>query len=135
MIAIHKSSWGFSPDWIEYCERNRIPFKIVNCYDSDIVMQLSDCHLLLWHHHHTDAKDVLFAKGLLFALQQSGKKVFPDFNTGWHFDDKVGQKYLLEALQIPSPKSWVFYSRKETLHFVQNVQYPLVFKLERGGRF
>ena len=26
-----------------------------------------------------------------------GIKVFPDSNTAWHFDDKVGQKYLLEA--------------------------------------
>jgi len=131
-IAIHKSVWGFSQDWIEYCERKGVPYKIVNCYDSNIVEQLKDCNVLLWHHHHTSAKDVLFAKQLLFAFQQAGMKVFPDFNTGWHFDDKVGQKYLLEAIEAPIPKSWVFYDRDEAMNWAKKTHFPKVFKL-RGG--
>lgn len=131
-IAIHKSSWGFSGEWIQYCEKNNIPYKIVRCYDTDIIEQLEDCDILLWHHHHSDAKDVLFAKGLLFALEQSGKKVFPDFNSGWHFDDKVGQKYLLEAINAPVAKSWVFYEKKEALDWIETTSFPKVFKL-RGG--
>lgn len=131
-IGIHKSTWGFSTEWINYCEKANIPYKIVNCYDTDIVEQLSDCDLLMWHHHHSDAKDVLFAKGLLFALEQAGKKVFPEFNANWHFDDKVGQKYLLEALQAPMAKTWVFYEKKEALKWIEQTAFPKVFKL-RGG--
>jgi len=131
-IAIHKSSWGFSPDWIKYCQNRNIPFKIVNCYSSSIVDELSDCTILMWHHHHSDAKDVLFAKQLLFSLQQAGRKVFPDFNTGWHFDDKVGQKYLLEALCIPIAKSFVFYRRDDAIAWINSASFPKVFKL-RGG--
>ncbi|SHE64286.1 RimK-like ATP-grasp domain-containing protein [Psychroflexus salarius] len=131
-IAIHKSSWGFSPIWINYCKEHNIPHKIVSCYDNDIMTQLEDCDVLLWHHHHTDAKDVLFAKGLLFALEQAGKKVFPEFNANWHFDDKVGQKYLLEAIKAPVAKSYVFYEKKEALTWAKQTTYPKVFKL-RGG--
>lgn len=131
-IAIHKSSWGFSPDWIKYCQENNIPHKIVNCYDSDIVTQLADCDVLLWHHHHILAKDKTFAKGLLFALEQAGKRVFPDFNTGWHFDDKVGQKYLLEAIHAPLVKTDIYYDKKTALNFIENATFPKVFKL-RGG--
>src|SRR6218665_2246348 len=131
-LAIHKSGWGFSPEWIAYCEKNAIPYKIVNCYDSDIIAQLEDCDVLLWHHHHSDAKDVLFANGLLFALEQAGKKVFPEFNSNWHFDDKVGQKYLLEAIAAPMAKTWVFYEKKEALAWVEKTTFPKVFKL-RGG--
>lgn len=131
-IAIHKSTWGFSAEWINYCEKANIPYKIVNCYDTDIVEQLADCDLLMWHHHHSDAKDVLFAKGLLFALEQAGKKVFPEFNSNWHFDDKVGQKYLLEAIDAPMAKTWVFYEKKEALKWIEQTTFPKVFKL-RGG--
>lgn len=131
-IAIHKSAWGFSPEWIKYCERNNIPFKIVNCYSSDIIQQLVDCDVIMWHHHHSDAKDFLFAKGVLFALEQSGKKVFPEFNSGWHFDDKVGQKYLLEAINAPLVKTDVFYEKKDALNYINNTSLPKVFKL-RGG--
>ncbi len=131
-LAIHKSSWGFSPIWINYCQEHNIPHKIVSCYDTDIMAQLEDCDVLLWHHHHTDAKDVLFAKGLLFALEQAGKKVFPEFNANWHFDDKVGQKYLLEAIKAPMAKSYVFYEKKEALAWSKQTTFPKVFKL-RGG--
>lgn len=131
-IAIHKSTWGFSKDWIAYCERNNIDYKIVNCYDSDIITQIEDCDVLMWHHHHTEARDALFAQRLLFAVQQSGKKVFPDFNTGWHFDDKVGQKYLLEAIAAPLAPSWVFYEKEMALQWIKRTTFPKVFKL-RGG--
>lgn len=131
-IAIHKSSWGFSQDWIAYCERKGIDYKVVNCYDSDIIDQLADCDSLMWHHHHTGAKDALFAKQLLFALQQAGKKVFPDFNSAWHFDDKLGQKYLLEAISAPMAPTWVFYEKQQALDWIKTTSFPKVFKL-RGG--
>lgn len=118
-IAIHKSSWGFSQDWIAYCQKKNIGYKVVNCYDSDIIDQLADCDALMWHHHHTIAKDALFAKQLLFSLQQAGKKVFPDFNTAWHFDDKLGQKYLLEAVGAPMASTWVFYEEQKALEWIQ----------------
>ena len=40
------------------------------------------------------------AKKLLAALEDAGKLVFPNHNTGWHFDDKVAQKYIFESLDI-----------------------------------
>lgn len=130
-IAIHKSG-GFSDRWIEYCEKNHIDYKLVNAYDTDIIRQLEDCEAFMWHHYHANYKDALFAKQLLFSLQQAGKKVFPDFNTGWHFDDKVGQKYLFEALGVPLVPSYVFYTRKEAFDWIEKTDFPKVFKL-RGG--
>ena len=86
----HRNSVGFfSERWIEYCEKNNISYKLVNAYSNDIVEQLSDCDAFMWHHSNYDYRDALFANKLLFSLQQSGKKVFPNFNTTWHFDDKV----------------------------------------------
>lgn len=131
-IAIHNRPGSFSGRWIEYCQRNNIPYKLVNCYQSDIVSQLANCDALMWHHHHADYKDVLFAKQLLFSLEQTGKKVFPDFNTCWHFDDKVGQKYLLESIGAPLVPTSVFYDKEEALTWAEKTEYPKVFKL-RGG--
>lgn len=132
-LAIHKSNWGFSPDWIRYCQERNIPHKIVNCYDSDIIKQIEDCEVLLWHHHHSLAKDKTFAKELLFALEQSGKKVFPEFHSGWHFDDKVAQKYLLEAVHAPYVSTDVFYNKNSALAYIENSIFPKVFKLKGGA--
>ena len=131
-IAFHIGSSDFNPRWIKYCIANNIPFKEVNCYDGDIIEQLSDCDILMWQHHQSHPKDILFAKQLLFALEQTGKIVFPDFNTAWHFDDKVGQKYLLEAVNGYLAPSWVFYEKDKALSWAKETSYPKVFKL-RGG--
>lgn len=132
-IGIHKTKGSFSERWVKYCDKNNIAYKIVNPYDSDIVIQLKDCDAFMWHHHHGDYKDVLFAKSLLISLQQKGLKVFPDFNTTWHFDDKVAQKYLLEAIDAPLVPSYVFYTKKDALKWIANVSFPKVFKLKGGA--
>ena len=130
-IAIHNSK-GFAERWIAYCDENKIVYKIVNAYDSNIISQLKDCDALMWHFHHASSKDVLFANKLLYSLQSCGKIVFPDFNTMWHFDDKVGQKYLLENINAPIVPSYVFYSKKDALNWAVKTDFPKVFKL-RGG--
>ena len=131
-IAIHRSDNSFSSRWIAYCDRKGIPYKIVNCYATDIIQQVADCDALMWHHNHMISKDILFAKGLLFALEQSGKVVYPDFKTAWHFDDKVGQKYLLESIAAPLVNSYVFYDKTSALQWIGDTTFPKVFKL-RGG--
>lgn len=132
-IAIHHRKGSFSERWITYCEKNAIDYKIVNAFDSDIIQQVKGCDAFMWHHHHGHFKDVIAAKKILFSLEQAGIKVFPDFNTGWHFDDKVAQKYLLEAIDAPLVPSYVFYDKKEAMTWAQQTSYPKVFKLKGGA--
>ncbi len=132
-IAIHNSKGSFSERWIPYCEKNNIDFKLVNCFDTNIMQQLEDCDALMWHFNHKGARESKFAKQLLFAVQHTGKKVFPDYNTAWHFDDKVAQKYLLEAIDAPLAPAYAFYTKKEALEWASNTDYPKVFKLRNGA--
>lgn len=131
-IGIHQIKGSFSDRWIAYCEKNRISWKPVNCYLSDIIQQLSDCDALMWPFSQNCPKAWLFAKQLIFSVEAAGKKVFPDFNTIWHFDDKLGQKYLLEAIGAPLATTWTFYDKHEALAWAEKSDFPKVFKL-RGG--
>ena len=131
-IAIHHRENSFSNRWIAYCEKEAIPYQLVDCYASDIMEQMQACDVLMWHWHHADPKAVLFARQLTYSLEAAGKKVFPDSNTAWHFDDKVGQKYLLESIGAPMVPSYVFYDKAEALAWTEKTQFPKMFKL-RGG--
>jgi glutathione synthase/RimK-type ligase-like ATP-grasp enzyme len=131
-VAIHYKERDFSSKWINFCKLKEIPFKIVNAYDNDIINQVSDCDAFIWHFNQSNPKDVLFAKQLLFSIQTAGLKVFPDFHTAWHFDDKVGQKYLLESIGAPLVPSYVLYDKNEALEWIEKTTFPKVFKL-RGG--
>ena len=131
-IAIHGQQGSFSDRWITYCNNQSIDYKIVDCYATNIISQLEDCDALMWHHNHGNYKDVLFAKQLIYSLEQGGKKTFPDFKTCWHFDDKVGQKYLFESIGAPLVPSYVFYTKEEATQWINQAIFPKVFKL-RGG--
>ncbi|MBR4267783.1 MAG: hypothetical protein IKQ46_17225 [Bacteroidales bacterium] len=130
-IAICKTE-GFCPRWVDYCKKNNLDYKIVNPYDTDIIKQVEDCDAFMWHHSQANYKDKLFAKELIYSLELAGKRCFPNYNTTWHFDDKVAQKYLLEAIGAPLVPSYVFYTKKEAKAWINNATFPKVFKL-RGG--
>ena len=55
-IAIHERPGSFSDGCIRYCTEKKIPYKLVNCYDSDIINQLNDCDGLMWHWDQNDYK-------------------------------------------------------------------------------
>lgn len=131
-IAIHHKKGSYSDHWIKYCQKSQISYKVVNCYDTNIISEIADCDILMWHHYHSDPKDVVFAKQLLFAVESMGKVVYPDYYSSWHFDDKLGQKYLLESAGLPLVPTYAYFNRKEALQWAANFDFPAVFKL-RGG--
>jgi glutathione synthase/RimK-type ligase-like ATP-grasp enzyme len=133
IIGIHHTKGSFSERWIAYCEYAGISYKLVDCYSTDIIQQLSGCDALMWHFNHKSPKASKFAKQLLSSVPFSGKKVFPDFNTSYHFDDKVAQKYLLEAIGAPLAPANVFYTKAEALEWAKQITYPKVFKLRNGA--
>lgn len=132
-IAIHHRKKGFSENWIEYCDSNNIPYKLVNAYDNNIIHQLSDCDGFIWHWHHGDYRDQLFARQLILALESAGKKVFPNSKTSWHYDDKMGQKYLLEAHNLPLIPTYCFFDRESAMKWLNQAKFPKVFKLRSGA--
>jgi glutathione synthase/RimK-type ligase-like ATP-grasp enzyme len=61
------------------------------------------------------------------------KKCFPNLNTCWHYDDKIKQYYLLKSLGYPIADSWIFYDKKHALEWMEDADYPLIFKLKKGA--
>ncbi len=131
-IAIHKCPGSFSDRWILYCKQNNIKYKIVNCYEPNILSQLSECAGLMWHWTQNDYRAQNFARQFVLSIENKGLKVFPNSKTCWHFDDKVGQKYLLESLNAPLVPTHIFYNKKDAIEWIQKTTFPKIFKL-RGG--
>ena len=132
-LAIHDRKSSFSDRWIPYCDQNAIPYRVVNCLKPDIIDQLVSFNALLWNWNHTDPSEQLIARSLIVAAEMMGLVVFPSTATCWHFDDKIAQKYLLEAIGAPLVPTYVFYNLDEALHWINETSYPKVFKLRKGA--
>jgi glutathione synthase/RimK-type ligase-like ATP-grasp enzyme len=132
-LAIHPCEGSFSGRWIAYCDEHKISYRLVNCLDSDIIAQLVSVDALLWHWHHLDPCAQLMARQVIKATEAMGIAVFPNTTTCWHYDDKVGQKYLLEAVGAPLVPTYVFYDLSEALQWIDGTVFPKVFKLRTGA--
>lgn len=135
-LAIHNSDSSWTIKWIEYCKANNIHVLLVDCYDYNIIQQLIDNAVthLMWHFDHSKPNDILMARNVLFSVKELNIKAFPNFNTCWHFDDKVAQKYILEAIGAKIVPTYPFYDKKTAIEWLKvRAQYPIVVKLRRGA--
>jgi len=107
-VAIHHRQGSFSERWLEYCREHGVNYRTVNCLSSDIIAQLSSANALLWHWHHELASEHSVSRQLIHAVEMMGLVVFPNLETCWHFDDKIAQKYLLEAIGAPLVPTHIF---------------------------
>ncbi len=133
MIGIHQRTGSFSDRWIEYCQQQRIPFKLVNCLRSDIIKQCDGLGALLWHWTLNEARELLLARQIAAAFKETNLVMFPNFETCWHYDDKIAQKYLLEATGAPLISTWVFTDPSQAAEWIAHADWPKVFKLRCGA--
>jgi hypothetical protein len=132
-VAVHRRPGSFSDRWLEYCSGHGVPNKIVDGYRSDIISQLAGTGALLWHWTHGSPQDLLMARHVIMGAEVMGLKVFPNTPTCWHFDDKIAQKYLLEAVGAPLVPTHVFYQLEDAMAWARSTTYPKVFNLRRGA--
>lgn len=131
-IAIAHRTGSFSERWINYCTINHIQYEIIDPKSNTIIQDIKKFDIFLWHWHPAISNEFLYARQLIKSIENLGVQVFPNSDTCWHFDDKVAQKYLLEAINAPLIPTYVFYEKNEAINWLKKTSYPIVFKL-RGG--
>lgn len=136
-IAVHVDPRGpaqsFAPGWIEALGKRGAGAVPLDFRDPDVVRKVRGCRGAMWHWFHT-ADDKQAAPMILGALESGlGLPVFPNLATRWHFDEKVAQHYLLEALDVPRVPTRVFWSREAAMEHLRACRYPVVFKLSVGA--
>jgi hypothetical protein len=136
-VAVQPDDYGprdaSSPIWTRVLTEAGHEVRAVDVRRADILDQVRGCHGFMWRHAHTpEARQI--ARRLLPVLEREmGLAVYPDQRTCWHFDDKIAQRFLLEAAGIPTPRTWVWFDREQAEEFARGAAYPLVLKLWGGA--
>jgi len=122
-----------APRWAAALEARGHEVRQVDVYRADILEQLAGCDGFLWRHIH-DVGMQQIARRLLPVIERELRLcVFPDQATCWHYDDKIAQAFLLRALEIPTPDTWVWFEREDAERFAREAKVPLVMKLSTGA--
>jgi hypothetical protein len=122
-----------SPMWSDILRAAGHEVRLVNVFSSDILTQLRGCDGFMWRHiHHPDNLQV--ARRLLPVLERTLRiPIYPSQSTCWHYDDKIAQHYLFQALDIPAPKTWVWFDKDLALAWAKYADYPIISKLSGGA--
>jgi ribosomal protein S6--L-glutamate ligase len=66
-------------------------------------------------------------------LDTAGKRIFPNYHTYKYTQDKIKQTALFNLLQIPHPRTRVFYGNHQKSKILNHFQFPFVAKIARGS--
>ena len=124
---------SFSRRWAERAGSAGFAIREVDVYQRHLPTQFDGCDgFLWWFAHLPETRES--AQRIVQAVAHGQKiRTFPNWNTVWHFDDKVAQVYLLDAAGIPQPPPpIVFWNQRKALAFARDATYPLVLKLAGG---
>lgn len=136
VIGIHPDRFGeesFSDKWCKFLEARGAEPRVLDLLAADALEQARQCDGIMWRWAH-NPQDKQSAQRILFAIEHCLHiPVFPDSRTAWHYDEKIGQFYLLQILDAPTPRSWLFWDRKKAVDWAREAPYPIVFKLSSGA--
>ncbi|MDD3534861.1 MAG: hypothetical protein PHC50_01755 [Candidatus Cloacimonetes bacterium] len=122
----------FTQEYIKILEFNDVNYAIIDGENPKFWDQLKSIDAFIYHVGHTSDMLQKSASFMPILQNMSSLPLFPNYNTLWHFDDKIKQHYLAEALDLPFAKTWVFWTKKTALSWADTCEYPVVLKL-RGG--
>jgi hypothetical protein len=135
MLMISHREGSFSDRWIEYCRDHGVAYRLADLFSGSLVAEIkaSRASGFLCHPKLMDRRSQIAAKQIVKSLDQAGVSVFPAPQDYWHYDDKIAQKYLFEALDIPTPQTHVFFEKRTAIDWLRGSTFPLVFKLRCGA--
>ncbi len=132
-IAINDRPDPFVDRWVKFCADHDLSFDLFDFHATDVIQKVANYDIALLHTNLANAADCMSARHVIKALESMDLVVFPNSSTYWTYDDKVAQKYLLEAIDAPLIPSYVFFDEMEARRWVDTTAFPKVFKLRRGA--
>ncbi|MBN2148896.1 MAG: hypothetical protein JW726_16025 [Anaerolineales bacterium] len=136
IVGIHPDLIGkesYSDRWAEVLRARGVEVRLLNLLAADALQQAATCDGIMWRWAH-NPQDKQSAQRILYTIEHYlNIPVYPDSRTAWHYDEKVAQCYLLQALEAPTPATWLFWKKEDALRWAETAPYPLVFKLSSGA--
>lgn len=134
-VGVHCAETGsFAERWAEALDKRGARVRRIDLLGADPLKQVAGCDGVMWHWPHYPHEVRMAALPILRVIAEHLRiPVFPDLATCWHYDDKIAQSVLLDALEIPIPKTWVFWRKPEALAWCAKAEFPVVAKSSAGA--
>ena len=138
LVGIHTSYLSKFSESLEVYEKildfNNINHIRLDISEPDFWDKVKKLDLFIFRYYGaTDLKEIAYA--IIPVIQNYlNVKCFPDIATGWHYDDKIKEYYLLKEMGFQIAESYIFWNKGNALNWSKKAKYPVVFKLKSGAQ-
>jgi len=125
-----------SNKWEKACKNHGVDFTAVNMLRNDWLDKIKDFNPNFCVSRPPGViqqEKTVFDQKLYFLEKHTKYKVFPSFNETVIYENKASLAYFLNINRIPHPKTFVSYSKQESIDFVEKTKYPIVAKTLIGA--
>jgi len=122
--------------WMSACSKAKIEYTVNDIFDRDWLRKITESNpnvLLLRPPGAIEQEKNLYDEKIYILSKILGYFTFPSYEECIIYENKKMLSYYLEANKIPHPKSWMINHHKDSMEFVRNVKYPIVFKSSIGA--
>lgn len=134
IIGIDHKPGSFSDRWIFFLKKYGVDYEIINPIDTNFFKNIEYYAGVMFHIDHHDYLDFFYKKDLIYQIDHySSCEVFPKYKDLFFFNNKILQKNFFEKNGIPTPETFISFSKTESLNWLNKAKFPKVFKLKCGA--
>jgi glutathione synthase/RimK-type ligase-like ATP-grasp enzyme len=139
MIAIGKDNESWYKRFEDALSRvasdeNKIEFDVLDLDRHDWIEKIHPYDVILWKPSYMGPRSSAQFQAKVYFMERYCKKlVVPNYDTIWHFENKIAQHYLFEKFKIPTPETTVTFNYQDAIAKLAGETWPLVFKEPYGA--
>jgi hypothetical protein len=124
--------------WVRACECSKRPvkYRIIDITRHDWLEMATadefDCYLARPPSATSHFKQ-LYDERMYVLYAILGRNIYPTYNEILIYENKRMLTYWLKANNVPHPKTWIFYDKREAMRFAEACDLPIVAKTSIGA--
>jgi len=118
------------------CIDLKINYKVIDIRPSNWIAKIKDsgCDIfLVWPTIYKPIQKQFWDERLQILNHELKKKIYPTFDLLWLYESKRKTRDWLLVHNLPHPKTDVFFNKTEALSFIENTNFPIVYKTDQGA--
>ena len=122
--------------YMSACIDMKISYRVIDIRHSNWIEMVKNCEcdvIVTWASVSTTVLKEMTDERLRFIKDDLGFRVYPSVFEVWLYENKRRVRDWLILNDIDCPETWCFYIEDEALSFVEEAQYPIVFKTVLGS--
>lgn len=123
---------AYYPKYERFLKNNNIYYEYYDPFKSNWIEEAKKFDLVIWRTDSTPSEQSI-AESKIYILEKMEKKCFPNYNEVWSYEDKIKASYLYQLYNLPSIKTFISHSKKDTLDYLKDVNYPIISKISTGS--